>query len=123
MGDIAYRFKVSTSIASIVICHWIDVMDEQFKVLIPWLPRETIYATLLLSFKKSYPQTTCIIDCAESAIQRSRNLDSRSDTFSPYKSANTVKYLVAVAPNGVIMFMSNGYVGRRSEKYITMDSG
>ncbi|KAG1946696.1 transcriptional repressor p66-alpha [Pimephales promelas] len=107
LGDIAHRFNVSTSMASIVISHWIDVMGEQFKVLIPWLPRETIHATMPLSFQRNYPRTTCIIDCAESAMQRATNHDSRSDTFSQYKSRNTVKYLVAVAPNGLIMFISD----------------
>ncbi|XP_076154962.1 uncharacterized protein LOC143138353 [Alosa pseudoharengus] len=123
LGDIAHRFNVSTSMASIVISHWIDVMGEQFKVLIPWLPRETIRATMPLSFQRNYPRTTCIIDCAESAMQRATNHDSRSDTFSQYKSRNTVKYLVAVAPNGLIMFLSNAYAGRSSDKFITMDSG
>ncbi|XP_041730484.2 uncharacterized protein LOC121562211, partial [Coregonus clupeaformis] len=123
LGDIAHRFNVSTSMASIVISHWIDVMGEQFKVLIPWLPRETIRATMPLSFQRNYPRTTCIIDCAESAMQRATNHDSRSDTFSQYKSRNTVKYLVAVAPNGLIMFISDAYAGRSSDKFITMDSG
>ncbi|XP_039528263.1 uncharacterized protein LOC120479648 [Pimephales promelas] len=123
LGDIAHRFNVSTSMASIVISHWIDVMGEQFKVLIPWLPRETIRATMPLSFQRNYPRTTCIIDCAESAMQRATNHDSRSDTFSQYKSHNTVKYLVAVAPNGLIMFISDAYAGRSSDKFITMDSG
>ncbi|XP_039677800.1 uncharacterized protein LOC120572535 [Perca fluviatilis] len=94
LGDIAHRFNVSTSMASIVISHWIDVMREQFKV----------------------------IDCAESAMQRATNQDSRSDTFSQYKSRNTVKYIVAVAPNGLIMFISDAYAGRSSDKFITMDS-
>ncbi|XP_061111886.1 uncharacterized protein LOC133137570 [Conger conger] len=123
LGDIALRFNVSTSMASKVIAPWIDVMGEQFKILIPWLPKETICATMPLSFKKNYPQTTCIIDCAESGIQRAKNLDSRSATFSHYKGTNTAKYLVAVAPNGLIMFISDAYVGRSSDKYITMDSG
>lgn len=123
LGDISHRFNVSKSMASIVISHWIGVMGEQFKVLIPWLPRETIRATMPLSFQRNYPRTTCIIDCAESAMQRATNPDSRSDTFSQYKSRNTVKYLVAVAPNGVIMFISDAYAGRSSDKFITMDSG
>ena len=123
LGDISHRFNVSTSIASIVISHWIGVMGEQVKVLIPWLPRETIRATMPLPFKRNYPRTTCIIDCAESAMQRATNPDSRSDTFSQYKSRNTVKYLVAVAPNGLIMFISDAYAGRSSDKFITMDSG
>ena len=121
LGDIAHRFNVCQSMASI--SHWIDVMGEQFKVLIPWLPRETIRATMPLSFKRIYPRTTCIIDCAESTMQRATNHDSRSDTFSQYKSHNTVKYLVAVAHNGLIMFISDAYAGRSSDKFITMDSG
>ena len=35
----------------------------------------------------------------------------------------TLKYLVAVAPNGLIMFISDAYAGRSSDKFITMDSG
>ena len=79
LGDIAHRFNVSTSLASTVISHWIDVMGEQFKVLIPWLPRETIRATMPMSFQRNYPQTTCIIDCAESFIQKATNYNSRSE--------------------------------------------
>ncbi|XP_061594927.1 uncharacterized protein LOC133458741 [Cololabis saira] len=123
LGDIAYRFNVSRAMASIVISHWIDVMGGQFKDMISWLPRDTIRATMPLSFQRNYPRTTCIIDCAETAMQRATNHDSRSDTFSQYKSRNTVKYLIAVAPNGLIMFISDAYAGRSSDKFITIDSG
>uniref|UniRef100_A0A672IZY4 THAP-type domain-containing protein n=1 Tax=Salarias fasciatus TaxID=181472 RepID=A0A672IZY4_SALFA len=62
LGDIAHRFSVSTSMASIVIGHWIDVMGEQFKVLIPWLPRETICATLPFSIQRYITMDSGFLD-------------------------------------------------------------
>ena len=121
--DIAHRFQVSQSMASKVISHWIDVMGELFKDLIVWPDREGIQLTMPLAFKKHYPNTTCIIDCAETFIQKARNLDSRGATYSHYKGTNTAKYLVAVAPSGLIMFISDVFVGRSSDKYITVNSG
>ncbi|CAN7939406.1 unnamed protein product, partial [Ixodes hexagonus] len=39
-------------------------------------------------------------------------------TYSGYKAHNTVKFLVAIAPNGFIMHVSNAYGGRASGKLI-----
>ncbi|CAL9693779.1 unnamed protein product [Knipowitschia caucasica] len=123
LGDVAYRFNVSKSKASTVISDWIDTMGDQLVPMVAWLPRSVIRANMPPSFRENYPNTTCIIDCAETAIQRATNLNSRSSTFSHYKGTNTVKYLVAVSPHGLIMFISEGYAGRSSDKYITMNSG
>ncbi|XP_068506554.1 uncharacterized protein [Syngnathus scovelli] len=40
-----------------------------------------------------------------------------------YKQKNTVKYLVAITPQGSISFISLGYGGRASDKHITEESG
>lgn len=123
VGDIARRFKVSQSLASKIIAHWIDHMDAQLLPLVSWLPRDTLQTNMPLQFRKNYPQTTCIIDCAETFLQRATNLDSRSATFSHYKGNNTIKYLVCVSPSGFIMFISDAFAGKSSDKYITMNCG
>ncbi|XP_064475415.1 uncharacterized protein LOC135389282 [Ornithodoros turicata] len=40
-----------------------------------------------------------------------------------YKGSHSVKFLVAVLPNGTISFVSKGYGGRTSDSFITVDSG
>lgn len=49
--------------------------------------------------------------------------DSRSESYSYYYSNNTVKYLVAVSPSGFIMFISDAYGNKCSDRYITQNSG
>ena len=43
-----------------------------------------------------------IIDCFEVFIERPSNLKARSQTFSHYKHAHTIKYLIGITPQGVI---------------------
>ncbi|XP_071392573.1 uncharacterized protein [Centroberyx affinis] len=121
--DLAERFSVSQSVVSRVLSYWIDLMEENMREYIPWLPREIIRATMPQCFKEHYPGTPCIIDCSETPLQKARNLDSRAESFSHYYAQNTVKYLVAIAPCGLIMFISPAYGGRSSDKFITSDSG
>uniref|UniRef100_A0A3Q4M4T0 Uncharacterized LOC102788550 n=1 Tax=Neolamprologus brichardi TaxID=32507 RepID=A0A3Q4M4T0_NEOBR len=123
IGDLSRQFRISQSMASKIILHWLDKLEEVFRPLIPWLPRETIQATMPAAFKKTFPNTTCIIDCSETILQKPRNLGSRRRSYSHYYSRNTVKYLVAVAPSGLIMFVSAAYGSQCSDKFITMDSG
>jgi len=54
-------------------------------------------------------------------MEKASNLDSRGETYSNHKSHNTCKYLVAIAPCGLIMFVSSAYGGRESDKFITQD--
>ncbi|KAK7482090.1 hypothetical protein BaRGS_00026674 [Batillaria attramentaria] len=123
LEDLARRFSVSVSQVSKVNTFWIRKLSAELGKLIYWLPRETIRATMPECFKSKYPRTTCIIDCAETIMQKAQNLDSRGETYSQYKSHNTGKYLVGISPSGLIMFISSSYGGRASDKFIVQDSG
>ncbi|KAG0444057.1 hypothetical protein HPB47_014232, partial [Ixodes persulcatus] len=59
----------------------------------------------------------------EIILQRPKKLMARAQTYSSYKAANTVKFLTVIAPNGLIMFVSDAYGGRASDKYIVRNSG
>ncbi|XP_052085183.1 uncharacterized protein LOC127722336 [Mytilus californianus] len=121
--DLARRFGISKSLASKMCNAWMPVLAEKLKDLVAWLPRETMRACCPEYFRENYPRTTVIIDCAETFIQRPTYLKTRSETFSNYKSHNTVKYLVGISPHGQIMFISKAFGGRASDKFIVDKSG
>ena len=52
-----------------------------------------------------------------------KNLELQSATWSEYKHHNALKFLVCVAPNSAITFVSKAYTGRISDKEITLKSG
>ncbi|XP_048753449.2 uncharacterized protein LOC125664649 [Ostrea edulis] len=122
-ADLANRFGISESYACTIFNQRLSFMASKLKNLIVWLPRETIRATMPKSFCENYPKTTVIIDCAETFIQRAKNLKTRGETYSHCKSNNTGKYLVGIAPHGQIMFISKGFGGRSSDNAIVEESG
>ena len=68
-------------------------------------------------------KVSCIIDCFELFIEKPSNLLTKVCTWSQYKHYNTAKYLICISPQGVITFISKGWVGRASDKHITEHSG
>lgn len=118
-GDLDRIFGILSSLACKIFNWWIPVLSDKLKSLIIWLPREVIRDCCPDSFRENYPRT-CIIDCAETL---STNLRSRGETYSNYKSHNTVKYLVVISPHGQIMFISNAFGGRASDKFIVEKTG
>ena len=62
-----------------------------------------------------------IIDCSEVFIETPKNLEFQSSSWSEYKHHNTVKFLICVAPNSSITFISKAYTGRISDKKITQE--
>ena len=72
---------------------------------------------------KKFPKTRTIIDCTEVFIERPTSLLARQETWSNYKSHNTAKYLVCVTPWGTISYLSKGWGGRASDKFIVNNSG
>ncbi len=64
-----------------------------------------------------------IIDCSEIFIQTPKSYVLQSSTWSEYKHHNTVMFLVAISPDLNIIFVSEAYEGKISDKKLTIDSG
>ncbi len=57
------------------------------------------------------------------SIEHPTSLKARAQTWSNYKHHNTVKFLIGIAPQGVVTFISKGWGGRVSNVHLTENSG
>ena len=123
--DLAYRFEVSLSTVSRVFKAWMEVLDVRLSPLISWPEREELWRTMPRCFQYTFGKalTTIIIDCFEIYIDRPSNLLVRAQTYSHYKSHNTVKVLIGITPQGSVCFVSKAWGGRTSDKYLTEHCG
>ncbi|KAG4076576.1 hypothetical protein HA402_005970 [Bradysia odoriphaga] len=80
---------------------------------------KTIKRNLPISFRRNLDGIGAILDCFEIQIERPSKPKKQAKSWSPYKSCNTVKYLVCVTPDGLIYYVSCGYGGRSSDLIIT----
>jgi DDE superfamily endonuclease len=93
------------------------VLSEILHPLVYWPSPEENFHSMPLCFEK-YTNTSIVLDCTESKCAKLSCLDCRIATYSFYKSGHTVKYLLGVTPAGTINYISRGYPGRASDKFI-----
>ena len=119
---LADLFDISNGGALQVINTWVRFLACELKPLIFWPSKEAIRESLPKSLKH-YPNLHCTIDCSEIFIDHPRNFKIQALTWSDYKKHNTVKFLVGIAPSGMITFLSKAWGGRASDQHITQESG
>ena len=124
LEDLAYRFGVSKSTVSRKFLQMLDIAVVRLSFLIKWPERDELRKTMPTSFRQHFgTKVTVVIDCFEVFIEKPLSLLARAQTFSNYKHHNTVKFLIGIAPQGVITYISKAWGGRASDKYITENSG
>ena len=120
---LADLFGISTSLVSVIFHTWVKYIARELSPIIYWPERETINQKLPANVKAAHPNLRCTIDCTEVFIERPRDLNLRALTWSDYKKNSTVKFLVGIAPNGMISFLSKCWGVRASDRHITTESG
>ena len=121
--DLGYRFGIHESTVSKIFHSTIDIMYSALEFLIIWPDKQTLKSTIPSCFNGPFASVVVIIDCFEIAIQKPSDLMAQAQTWSSYKNKNTAKYLIGITPQGTVSFISNGWGGRTSDKFITEASG
>lgn len=121
--DLAVRFGVHQSTISRIFACWLETLDAAIQEVPLWPAKDDVQELMPSVFKVRYGNTRCIVDAAEVEIDQPQNPDAQSETWSEYKSRNTLKFLLAVTPNGVPCLVSKCYGGRISDKELTTRSG
>ena len=121
--DLAYRFGVCIATVSKVLEFFSSFLSKLLCQIPIWMNRERNNATMPESFKLLYPKVRVVLDCTEMYIETPSDLNVQSDTWSSYKSRNTAKGLVVVAPNGSIVYVCDLVPGRMSDREVTTQCG
>ncbi len=121
--DLAYRFQVDQTAISRYVKRVIDHLYIRLNPLVRWPERHELMETMPVAFRKNFSKCVTIIDCFEVFIERPTSLKARAQTWSNYKHHNTVKFLIGIAPQGVVTFISKGWGGRVSDVHLTENSG
>ncbi|XP_065639589.1 uncharacterized protein LOC136072328 [Hydra vulgaris] len=121
LQDLAFRFKISVSHVSRILTTFITLLARELEPLIYWpAPEETLSFTHP-HFIGDFVYVEGIGDCTEQTIQKPANAKAQYQTYSSYKSRNTLKKLIFCTKGGSISFVSKGYSGSSSDRFITED--
>lgn len=114
-SELANDFGLSLAQTSKIFLAKLPLISNALSAFIKTFSANTIKLNLPIAFRHKFHQVTCIIDCFEIEIQKPTIAVRQALTWSEYKKANTIKYLVACTPDGLVSFVSAGYGGRISD--------
>jgi len=116
-----YRFGLSTRQVSQIFNQTVKLLGEALNPMIVFYQQTEVNKTIPPQYEH-YKKLRCIIDCSEIFIQKPADLKLQSATWSDYKHHNTIKFLVAITPQGSVAYKSQLWGGRTSDKHIVLNS-
>ena len=114
--DLAFRFQISAGHASKIITTFISFLSLELEPLIYWPTPDETLAYKHHHFTGLFNKCEGIGDCTEQNIQHSSNPNAQYQSYSSYKSNNTLKKLISCTKSGSI------YGGMCTDRYITEDT-
>lgn len=122
LKDLAFRFQIPERSVGTLFNSWVDYMFGVLGELPVWPHRDILISHMPDKYKNDFPTTLAILDCTELKIEKPSSLVLQSQSFSSYKSTNTLKSLIVCDPRGAIMFTSTLFTGSLSDKEIVRKS-
>lgn len=110
--ELADDFSMTPTYASKIFLKNIPILASVMRPFIVKLDKAIIKRNLPMAFRHKYHYVSCIIDCLEIEVQKPSKSVNQALSWSEYKKANTIKYLVSCTPNGLVNYVSPGYGGR-----------
>lgn len=120
---LGHQFGLSKAQVSRIFNKTVPVLAFHFKTMIFWPEKKSILLNLPIAFRYRYKNVQSIIDCFEIEIQKPSRPINQALTWSEYKKANTLKYLISSTPDGFINYISKGYGGRITDALIVEECG
>lgn len=125
--DLAYRFGVKVGMVTRTVHQMVNIMSS---TLVPtavfWPSRAELRKNLPAALRTSHPDCAVIIDCFtvpfEEPVSRG-NQQPQQQQQGVGTSYNVLKYLIGVAPQGVVTFVSRGVLGNVSDKSLAEGCG
>ncbi|XP_047456155.1 uncharacterized protein LOC125017282 isoform X2 [Mugil cephalus] len=135
--DLAYRFGVKVATVTRTVHRMVNIMSS---TLVPtavfWPSRAELRKNLPAALRASHPDCAVIIDCFtvpfEEPVSRGNQQQQQQQQRTPPSppssqaagaSPNVLKYLIGVAPQGVVTFVSRGVLGNVSDKSLAEGCG
>jgi len=123
LQHLAYLFHVDRRGAATVFNTTLRVLHSQLSPLVRWPDRDVLCQTMPPQFVEAFgDRVAVILDRLEIQTERASDLKSFSH-IKQNDNKNTMKYHIGFTPLGFISFISKGWRGGVSDKYVTENSG
>ena len=113
---------MNVSCVSRTLIMWFNFLYLHLGLLPIWPDWDNVEQSMPECIKSAYPTTFAIIDATELKCETPSSLSLQFQHYSSYKSHTTMKSLVAVAPNGAFVFITEFFTGI-SDRKLFIESG
>ncbi|KAJ3592460.1 hypothetical protein NHX12_007587 [Muraenolepis orangiensis] len=121
--DLAYRFGVGIGTVTRAVRRAVDAMSS---TLVPtavfWPSRAELRKNLPSAVRAAHPDCAVIIDFFSVSLEQPASR-GHAPARAQLGDGNTLKYLIGVAPQGVVTFVSRGVAGDVSDKVLAEECG
>lgn len=115
----SHFFQISETRVSKICNTWIQVLYMTFQELRnAMFPERAHFRNFMPPCFRGFKNVRCVIDCTELFAETARDFLRQGNMFSMYKHHPTFKCLIAVAPNGAAVFVSDLFEGSISDRAI-----